>query len=129
MAGVLPDLAYALHGVYAVLVHQTVTVRGGVQDVGAVGVIVRYDVVCHDLVHVFQWRVRELGLPEPCLLERVASHRRKLIGLRRNLVSGVLLVAADVRVEQSLGRVLRPVQVHHKAVRLDAFDKVIKLRE
>ena len=129
MAGVLPDLADALHGVYAVLVHQSVTVRGGVQDVGTEGVVVRNYVVSHDLVNVFQWRVWKFGLPEPGLLEWVASHRRKLVGLRRNLVPSVLLVAADVRVEQSLGRVLRPVQVHHKAVRLDAFDKVIKLRE
>ena len=96
VAGVLPDLAYALHGIYAVLVHQAVTVRGGVQDVGAVGVVVGDDVASHDLVNVLERRVRELGLPEPGLLERVASHRRKLVGLRRDLVSGILLVAADV---------------------------------
>ena len=129
VAGVLPDLADAFKGIDAVLVHKTVAVRGGVQDVGAVGVVVRDDVALHDLVHVFQRRRRELGLPEPGLLQRVAGHRRELVCLRGDLLSGALLVAADVGVEQSLGRVFRPVQVHHQAVRLDAFDEVIKLRE
>ncbi len=129
VAGVLPDLADALQGIDAVLVHQAVAVWSGVQDVGAEGVVVRYDVVCHNLVHVFQWRVREFGLPEPSLLERVACHRRKLVGLRRDFVPSILLVAADVGVEQSLGRVLGTVQIHHQTVRLDALDKVIKLWE
>ena len=129
MAGVLPDLAYVLQRIDAVLIHQAVAVRGGVQDVGAVGVVVRDDVLGHDLVNILQGRARELGLPEPGLLQRVAGHRRELVGLRGDLLAGALLVAADVGVEQSLGRVFRPVQIHHQAVRLDALDEVIKLRE
>ena len=127
MAGVLPDLADAFQGIYAVLIHQAVAVRGGVQDVGAVGVVVRDDVLGHDLVNILQGRARELGLPEPGLLQRVAGHRRELVGLRGDLLAGALLVAADVGIEQSLGRVFRPVQIHHQAVRLDALDEVIKL--
>ena len=127
MAGVLPNLAYALQRVDAILIHQAVTVRGGVQDVGAVGVVVRDDVLGHDLVNILQGRARELGLPEPGLLQRVAGHRRELVGLRGDLLAGALLVAADVGVKQSLGRVFRPVQIHHQAVRLDALDEVIKL--
>lgn len=96
VAGVLPDLADAFQGIDAVLIHQAVAVRGGVQDVGAVGVVVRDDVALHDLVHVFQRRRRELGLPEPGLLQRVAGHRRELVGLRGDLLTGALLVAADV---------------------------------
>ena len=129
MAGVLPDLAYVLQRIDAVLIHKAVAVRGGVQDVGAVGVVVRDDVLGHDLVNILQGRARELGLPEPGLLQRVAGHRRELVGLRGDLLAGALLVAADVGVEQSLGRVFRPVQIHHQAVRLDALDEVIKLRE
>lgn len=129
VAGVLPDLADAFQGIDAVLIHQAVAVRGGVQDVGAVGVVVRDDVLGHDLVNILQGRARELGLPEPGLLQRVAGHRRELVGLRGDLLAGALLVAADVGVEQSLGRVFRPVQIHHQAVRLDALDEMIKLWE
>ena len=82
VAGVLPDLADSLQRVDAVLVHQAVTVRGRVQNVGAVGVVVRDYIPFHYLVHILKRRVRELGLPEPGLLERVARHRRKLVGLR-----------------------------------------------
>ncbi len=82
VAGVLPNLAYALQRVDAILIHQAVAVRGGVQDVGAVGVVVRDDVLGHDLVNILQGRARELGLPEPGLLQRVAGHRRELVGLR-----------------------------------------------
>ena len=96
MAGVLPDLADAFQGIDAVLIHQAVAVRGGVQDVGAVGVVVRDDVALHDLVHVFQRRRRELGLPEPGFLQRIAGHRRELVGFRGDLLTGALLVAADV---------------------------------
>lgn len=96
VAGVLPNLAYALQRVDAVLIHQPVTVRGGVQDVGAVGVVVRDDVALHDLVHVFQRRRRELGLPEPGFLQRIAGHRRELVGFRGYFLTGALLVAADV---------------------------------
>ena len=96
VAGVLPYLADAFQGIDAVLIHQAVAVRGGVQDVGAVGVVVRDDVALHDLVHVFQRRRRELGLPEPGLLQRVAGHRRELVGLRGDFLTGALLVAADV---------------------------------
>ena len=129
VAGVLPNLAYALQRVDAILIHQAVTVRGGVQDVGAVGVVVRDDVLGHDLVNILQGRARELGLPEPGLLQRVAGHRRELVCLRGDLLAGALLVATDVRIEQRLGRVLRPVQIHHQAVRLDALDEMIKLWE
>ena len=96
VAGVLPDLADAFQGIDAVLIHQAVAVRGGVQDVGAVGVVVRDDVLGHDLVNILQGRARELGLPEPGLLQRVAGHRRELVGFRGDLLAGALLVAADV---------------------------------
>ena len=96
MAGVLPDLADAFQGIDAVLIHQAVAVRGGVQDVGAVGVVVWDDVLGHDLVNILQGRARELGLPEPGFLQRIAGHRRELVGFRGYFLTGALLVAADV---------------------------------
>lgn len=129
VAGVLPDTADPGHGGDGIVVDEAVPVRRRVEDIGAVGLVIGDDVVPDDGIDILQRGGRELLLPEPGALERVAGHRGETVHIGGNLLSGTLLVAADVGIEQRLLRILGPVQVHDQAVGLDALDVVVDFRE
>ena len=62
-------------------------------------------------------------------LEGVARHRREVVVLGRYPLPGALLIAPDVGIEEGVLRIFGSVEVHHQAVRLQALDERVDLRE